>query len=225
MKEQTAVVIGATGLIGNHLINELLNDDDFTIIRILVRKPIAIQNPKLQQEVVDFNDENNFSEKVGSGDAIFCCVGTTIKKVKGDLKEYEKVDLHIPVNAAKIGVTNNFSKYLVISSAGANAKSKNFYLRIKGQMENAVKQFPYNRISIFRPGQLLGNRNEYRRGEKIIQRATTFLSLFLFGNLKKYHSVKALDVAKAMIEESKIEEKGIFILEYPEIKQLIHTHN
>lgn len=223
MKIQRAVVIGASGLVGSHLVNELLKDDSLSTIRTLVRKPIAIQHSKLQQEIVDFEDMNNFTEKFGSGEVIFCCVGTTSKKVNGDINAYKKIDLDIPLNAAQIGIAQGFKKFLIVSSAGANANAKNFYLKLKGDVENKLREFPFHRISIFRPGQLLGKRNEYRRGEKYLQAATSFLSLFLFGKLKKYHSIEALDVAKVMVAESKKEEAGIFILEYPEIKKLLQT--
>jgi uncharacterized protein YbjT (DUF2867 family) len=218
--KKTAVIIGATGLTGRYLLQHLLEDEDFEAVRILVRKPVEIQHAKLHQELVNFDDLDGLTQKFGNGVVIFCCIGTTLKKVNGNLSLYRKVDFDIPVNAAKIGKANNFKKYLVISSVGANAKSKNFYLKLKGELENELKRFSYESISIFRPGQLLGKRNEERKREKFFQSATNLLSVFLFGSLKKYHSIKADDVAKAMIAESKIDKKGVSIIEYKEIKKL-----
>ncbi len=217
MNEQTAVIIGASGLIGNHLVQQMLLDDHFDTVRVLVRKVLPIIHPKLQQEIVNFNDIDDYSNKFGKGNSIFCCIGTTQKKVKGDNEAYEKVDFDIALNAAKIGVENDFKKFLIVSSAGANSNSKNFYLRLKGKIENALKVIPFYSISIFRPGQLLGKRNEYRSGEQFIQGATKFISHFLIGSLQKYHSIKASDVAKAMIAESKNSKPGINILEYKEM--------
>lgn len=217
MNEQTAVIIGASGLIGTHLVQQMLLDDHFATIRILVRKELPIIHPKLQQEIVNFNDCDDYTNKFGKGNSIFCCIGTTQKKVKGDNEAYKKIDFDIAINAAKIGIENNFKKFLIVSSAGANSNSKNFYLRLKGKIENALKVIPFYSICIFRPGQLLGKRNEYRRGEQFIQGATNFISLFLIGTLQKYHSIKASDVAKAMIAESKNAKPGLHILEYKEM--------
>ena len=221
MKEQTAVIIGASGLTGNHLVNQMLQDDYFGTVRILVRKELNFTHPKLQQQIVDFNNIDDYTQKLGEGDIIFCCIGTTTKKVKGNMAAYEKVDFDIPYNAAAIGIANNFKKFLMISSAGANANSNNFYLKLKGRIENALKQFSFESMIIFRPGLLLGKRNEYRWGENILQNATKFLSHFLFGSLQKYHSIEAKDVAGAMIAASKKILPGYHIFEYPEIKKLL----
>ena len=220
MNQQTAVIIGASGLIGNHLVEQLLCDEYFGIIRVLVRRTFTFNHPKLQQVIVDFNNINDYTDKFGKGDIIFCCVGTTQKKVKGDKIAYEKVDHDMPVNAAQIGVDNGFRKILIVSSIGANPISNNFYLRLKGKMEKDVKQFPFNSISIFRPSMLLGKRNEARPAEKAGQVIMQAFSFLFFGSFKKYHPVKAEDVARAMIAESKREEAGIHILEYPHIKKL-----
>jgi uncharacterized protein YbjT (DUF2867 family) len=220
MNEQAAVIIGASGLIGSHLVEQILQDDYFGSVRILIRKRLPIINLKLQQEIVDFNDIYDYTQKFGEGDIIFCCIGTTQKKVNGDNEAYEKVDFDIALNAAKIGVENDYKKFLIVSSAGANSNSKNFYLKLKGKIENALKEFSFNSISIFRPGQLLGKRNEYRRGEVFLQGITTFMSHLLFGSLIKYHSIEAKYVAKAMIEQSKQKNSGVQILEYKEMIDL-----
>jgi uncharacterized protein YbjT (DUF2867 family) len=221
MNEGTAVVIGASGLIGDHLVELMLNDDYFLAVRVLVRKKLALNHAKLEQQIVNFNDINDYTNKFGNGNSIFCCVGTTTKKVNGDITAYTKVDFDIPYNAAKIGISKNYKKFLIVSSVGANEMSANFYLKLKGKIENALKQFEFNSISIFRPGQLLGKRNEYRRGENILQNVTKFMSHFLFLGLKKYHSIKAKDVAKAMIAAGKKDDSGVFIFEYNGIKKLL----
>ncbi len=222
MIEETAIVIGASGLIGSHLVEELLKDAHFVTVRVLVRKKIELNHPKLEQIIVDFNDIHDYTSKFGKGHSIFCCIGTTTKKVNRNINAYRKIDIDIPVNAARIGIAKNFSKYLVVSSAGANANSKNFYLKLKGELENSLKEFSFHSISIFRPGQLLGKRNEDRKGEALLQNTTKFFSFFLFGDLKKYHSIKAGDVAKAMIAESKQLHSGVHILEYKEMMKLIN---
>jgi uncharacterized protein YbjT (DUF2867 family) len=223
MIEQTALVIGATGLVGNFVVEELLKDNSFKTVRILVRRSLKIIHPKLEEKIVNFTDINDYAEKFGYGDVIFCCIGTTQKKVKGDKDAYEKIDFEIPLNAARMGIVNKFKKFLIVSAVGANESSSNFYLKLKGRTENALKEFSFGSISIFRPGQLLGKRNEYRRGEKLLQPITKFISLFLFGSLKKFRSINAKDVAKAMVKESKQDNRGVHYFEYNEMMNLIES--
>jgi len=220
MNEQAAVVIGASGLIGNFVVQSLLKDEAFKTVRILIRKKINIIHPKLQQQIVDFNDINDYMEKLGFGDVIFCCIGTTQKKVKGDKNLYEKIDFDIPVNAARIGIENKFKQFLIVSAIGANEDSSNFYLKLKGKTENTLKQFSFQSISIFRPSVLLGNRKEIRPGEKIMQVIMKLISFLLIGSLKKYRAIDASKVAKAMVNQSKKNESGIHILDYTEMMKL-----
>lgn len=225
MEEQTAVVIGATGLIGGYLVNELLNDEQFSIIRILVRKQLPIEHPKLQQQVIDFTNITDYKNKFGNGDVIFCCIGTTMKKVKGDKNAYTKIDHDIPAKAAEIGIAEGYKKFVIISSVGANANSSNFYLQLKGKTEDAIKQFPFESIYIVRPSMLLGKRKESRPVEKVGQILMKTFSFLLIGVIKKYQPVKASDVAKAMVAATKKEQPGIHILEYNEIKKLLTSIN
>ena len=222
MNGQTAVVLGATGLIGNLLVEELLQENYFRRVRILIRRPSVLLHPKLQHEIVNFDDDNDYTQKFGEGDVIFCCIGTTQKQVKGDKEAYKKIDFDIPVNAARIGVLKKFKKYLIVSSVGANADSSNFYLQLKGKMENTIRQFPFESISFFRPSMLLGKRNKLRHGDNMLQLCMTFFSLLLFGTLKKYHAIKAKDVAKAMIAESKRNSSGVKFFEYKQIKRSVN---
>lgn len=220
MNEQTAVIIGASGLIGNHLVEQMLADEYFGTVRVLVRRGLAFTHPKLQQVIANFNDFNDFKNKFGKGDIIFCCIGTTQKKVNGDKTAYEKIDHDIPVNAAQIGIDHGFKKFLIVSSIGANALSNNFYLRLKGKTEHAVKQFPFKSISIFRPSILLGKRREARPAEKTGQVFMQALSFLFAGSFKKYHPIKASNVANAMIAESKLSRPGVTILEYKEMMEI-----
>jgi uncharacterized protein YbjT (DUF2867 family) len=156
MNELTAVVIGATGLTGNLVVEELLKDNSFKTVRILTRRNINIHHQKLQHEIVNFNDVDDYAKKFGEGDVIFCCIGTTQKKVKGDRVLYEKIDFDIPVNAAGIGIAKGFKKFLIVSAIGANENSSNFYLRLKGKTENTLKELPFQSLAIFQPSILNG---------------------------------------------------------------------
>lgn len=217
MNEQTAVVIGATGLIGHILVEYLLKDPAFRNVRILVREKTGLSHTKLEEKVVNFNDIDDYAKKFGRGDVIFSCVGTTQKKVKGDKTAYKKVDFDIPVNAAKIGIENGFKKFMLVSSVGADATAKNFYLKLKGETEDALKEFSFENISFFQPSILLGERNEYRSGEQIAKALMRIFSKLLIGGYKKYRAIDAKDVAAAMIHESKRDHPGVHKFEYQDI--------
>lgn len=223
MNTQIAVVIGASGLIGSQVLEQLLNDPTFSLVRVLVRKPLEIQHSKLQQEIVNFNDTEDYENKLGTGNCIFCCVGTTQKKVHGNKEDYRKVDFDIPVNAAKLGISGGFKKYFLVSAIGASAHSNNFYLKLKGETEDAIKEFNYESIGIFQPSILLGARNEKRSGEAIMKKLMKLFSLFLIGSIKKYRAIDAVDVAKAMIEESKRSNPGVHYFTYEAMQDLANN--
>ena len=217
---QSAILIGATGLIGGHILQILLSDDRFSRLRILVRKPFDVSHPKLQVHVVDFSNENDFRERLGSADTIFCAIGTTQQKVKGDKGAYERIDYAIPYTAAMFGKDAGVRKFLLVSSVGADPGSGNFYLQLKGKTEKAIKTCGIKSIHFFRPSILLGERRESRPGESIGKVLMQTFSFALAGNLKKYKPVHAKTVAKAMVNASFNEEKGVFVYEYGQIKQL-----
>jgi uncharacterized protein YbjT (DUF2867 family) len=218
MQGQTAVVIGATGLIGSQLVQLLLSDSAFNEVRILVRQPVSFSHQKLVVKTVAFDNYHDLKEKIGSGHSIFCCVGTTQKKVKGDKEAYRKVDYNIPVNAAHAAIENSFKKFLLVSSIGANKNSGNFYLQLKGSVEEAISKLKFESIHFFRPSLLLGDRKEFRAGEKIAQSSMKFISFLFFGPLKKYKPIESKDVAKAMLAAAKDTGKGIQIHEYVEMR-------
>ncbi len=220
MNELTAVVLGATGLTGNLLLHELLKDKDFKIVRILVRRNVNIAHPKLQQEIVNFDDIDDYSNKFGEGDVIFSCIGTTQKKVKGDKILYKKIDFDIPVDAARIGISKNFKKFLIVSAIGANATASNFYLRLKGKTENAIKEYPFKSIGIFQPSIINGNRIENRIFEKIAQAIMGLISFSFFGPLEKYKAIGADNIARAMVNESKQKKSGVHYYRYNEMIDL-----
>ncbi len=220
MEVKTAVLLGASGLIGNHLLQLLLQDDQYRHIRVLVRRPLEIADPRLETIVVDFNNQEEFKYALGKGDAIFCCIGTTMKNVKGDKTRYRQIDHDIPVNAAQWGFEAGFSQYAIISSVGANSKSSNFYLRLKGEVEDAVQSLSYPSLHIFRPSILLGKHKETRTGENMAQAVMPVLSFLFFGSLKKYRAVKAEDVARAMLGAVQAGIPGQHVYEYTRIRAL-----
>lgn len=217
---QTAVVIGATGLVGSLLVQHLLADDAYNKVRILVRKPVALQHPKLQIELVNFDNLQDFKNKLGKGDAIFSCIGTTQKNVGNNKNAYRQIDFDIPLNAAKFGKENGFITFCLVSSVGASATSSTFYLQLKGSLEEALNSLNYTSLNIFRPAMILGDRKERRSAEKILQKATVFLSYFFVGGLRKYKSIQATTIAKAMVQAAKNPQDGMHVYEYDAITKL-----
>lgn len=195
-----ATIIGATGLIGGHLLDMLLNDASFTTVRILIRRPLEISHPKLEKNLVDFSDMESFRLALEGTNVIFCTIGTTMKKMKGDKEAYRKVDYEIAVNAARLGKANGCEKFVLVAAVGADSKSRNFYLKLKGETEEAVQAPGMESVYILRPSLLIGNRKEFRAGEKL---ATWLMPLFAFILPAKYRPVKAIDVAKAMVNAVK----------------------
>jgi uncharacterized protein YbjT (DUF2867 family) len=215
MQDKTATLIGATGLIGSHLLNELQDDPTFKSIKVLVRRPVTFNHPKTKVIVIDFSGEAAFKSAIEGSEAVFCAIGTTQKKVKGDLVAYRKVDYDIPVNAARYCKETGCPQFLLVSSVGANSKGGNFYIKLKGEVEDIIQSIGLPSVSIFRPSILLGKRQESRPAEKIAQELTKGLS-FLFPS--KYKPIQARDVARAMVAASKTGNPGFQIYHYKEMQ-------
>ena len=220
MSTKTATLIGATGLIGNYLLQLLLEDPYFETVRILIRRPYELKHPKLEKKIVDFTNGDSMLVAVDNSDVVFCTVGTTQRKVKGNKDAYRKVDYDIVVNAARFSKMTGCGKFILVSSVGANSKSNNFYLKLKGEVEVAVDSAGLNTVHIMRPSILLGDRIEFRLGEKI---GKVFMSAFSFLLPSKYRPIHAGDVAKAMLAAAKKSDEGFFIREYNAIKQSIKS--
>lgn len=216
-----AIVIGATGLTGGLLLKQLLQDDAFTHIKLVLRRPVELQHPRLEQVIIDFEDEMAFKNAISHADILFCCVGTTQKKVKGDRTAYRKVDFDIPVKAARFCVDHHIHKYIMVSAVSANADSRNFYLQLKGEAEETIMAMRIDSIHIMRPSILLGSRNESRLGEAIAKGLMQFISFFLFGNMAKYRAIHAADVAAAMRAAAKNPSKEKLIYNYREIMKIV----
>lgn len=217
MQSLTAVVLGATGFIGEQLVQQLLNDAAFSKVRILVRRPVKLSHPKLEAEIVNFDNLAEYRYKLGRGDCIFCCIGTTQKKVKGDKNAYRKIDVDIPVNAAKMGKDAGFTNYLLVSAVGADAHSKNFYLRLKGEVEREIADLKFKSFHSFRPSILLGERKEFRLAEFLGKGVMQGLSSLFIGNLKKYKGIESANVARAMVAAAKSDGKGMYVHHYDDI--------
>lgn len=198
---KSAVVFGATGLVGKELINALLENNDFESITAVVRKQLVLTDSKLKQiKLPDFSKLMDLRDRLKAG-VFFCCVGTTIKTA-GSKEEFARVDLEIPKNIARLAEALSITSLVAISSIGADANSSNFYLRTKGEMEKAVREIYHGNLKFVRPSLLMGNRDEFRFGEKISVAFMKGFGWLFAGPFKKYRGIYARDVAHVMIKIS-----------------------
>lgn len=223
MSEKIATIIGSTGMIGSYLLELLLNDSYYTTVRTLVRKPQQINHAKLDEKLVNFDDEEWLKLALDGSYAVFSAIGSTLKNVKGDKDLYWKIDHDIPVRASRLAKETGTKKFLLVSSIGAHSHSSNFYLKMKGATEKDVISSGISQIHMMRPSLLLGNRKENRTAEKISQILMKPMSTLLFSSLAKYKAIEGKDVAKAMIAASKKDENGVFIYSYKEIMALANS--
>lgn len=208
----TSIVLGSSGLIGAHLLHELKKKD--TNIVAVMRRSEKNLPKKIIPLVIDFDDfiENGVLPEC---DHLYICLGTTIKKA-GSKVEFRRIDLDYCLAFAKKAKESGASKISVVTSIGANAKSSNFYLQTKGLLEEEIKKLGFDSVCIFQPGLLLGKRKENRPLEKISQKISFIMNIFLVGRLRIYKSVKAHDIAHSMANHSL--SNGIKILRYDDFK-------
>ena len=194
---RTALVFGSSGLVGRHLLNQLIKDDNYNKIKIFVRSEPEINNSKVEIIKIDFNNLENHNEDI-KGDDCFVCIGTT-KKNSPDKDEYKRVELEIPKEIAKIAKSNSVNSFIFVSALYANPKSSGDYIRFKGLVEEELKELNFPKLAILRPSFLIGDRKEKRVGEKIGIFVFKLLSPLLLGPLKKMRPIHSETVAKAMI--------------------------
>ena len=195
---KTAIVFGSTGLIGGHLVNQLIQDNYYTKIKIFVRSQTSINNEKVEVINIDFNNLGNHKTEI-TGDDCFFCIGTT-KQNSPDKNDYQKVELDIPKEIAQIAKANSVNSFIFISSIYANPNSSGNYVKFKGLVEEELKRLNFSKLGILRPSFLMGKRKENRVGEKIGIFAFSALSPLLFGPFKKMRPISSENVAKAMIK-------------------------
>ena len=191
----TALIIGATGLVGSHLLNILLNDTMFEKIKVFTRKPTGKKDNKLEEFIIDFDKMQEWAYHL-SGDVLFSALGTTLKKAGSKDAQY-KIDFSYQYNVADRAAQNGVNTYVLVSSAGANSRSKVFYSRIKGELEDAAGKLTFKSIRILQPGILDGERPESRPVEKLA--ISVARGLIHIPGLKRFRPIHADTVAKAMI--------------------------
>lgn len=214
-----AILLGASGFIGSFLLQDLLNDPGYERIIVIVRKPLNVAHPKLEQLIGDFASLPELRHQL-IADEIFISIGTTKNKTP-DEKKYYEIDHDYPVLAAMIAKKNGAKAVFLVSAVGANAGSKVFYIRTKGETEREIITLNYEHTYIFRPSMLMGERtNEKRPLEKFLIRVFTVINPLFLGGLKKYRGIKGQDVAKAIINAAKTDSGKVKIYQWEEMKQL-----
>ena len=205
---KTAILFGATGLVGSHLLNLLANSNEYEKIKIFSRKEIKISNTKIETFIIDFNELEKNKADI-SGDDCFFLIGTT-RRVTPQKRDYIDVELNLPVKISKIAKNNNVKSFIYVSSGGADANSRNLYLRNKGKAEQEIIDLSFEFTAIIQPSLLLGNRKENRIVEKIAKFIFKILSFIFIGKLRPFKAIHATNVAKAIMHITKNQLKDLF---------------
>ncbi|MFK9090995.1 oxidoreductase [Bacillus salipaludis] len=217
--KKTAIVLGASGLVGNELVKTLIQRNHYNKIQLLVRRPIEnFESTICEQRTVDFDQLQTYPELFQVTD-VFCCLGTTIKKTKSK-EAFRKVDYDYPVEAAKLALKGRAEKFLIVSAMGADSESRFFYNRVKGDIEKSLKTLDFPSLHIFRPSLLLGERKEFRFGEKLGAKASGLLNTIMIGPMRPYKAIEAKNVAKAMASVAESDSNGVFTYSSQEIERI-----
>ena len=211
--EKTAIVIGVTGLVGQYLLDLLLQDPAYQTIITFARRHLDKDHPKLVQK--GFPTADRLLQEVKCDD-FFCTLGTTIKKA-GSQESFRQIDFDLPLSFAKVARQNGTKHFLLVSAMGAQSNGPFFYSRIKGQLEEAIMQMGFPSCTILRPSLLLGPRAEYRLGEKIGERLLGLLKPFLVGSLADLRPVHAQDVARSLVKAANCPPDGSRIIRSAEM--------
>jgi uncharacterized protein YbjT (DUF2867 family) len=195
---KTALLFGASGLVGSHVLSQLISNNNYSKIKLFVRSSIDISDPKIEIIQTDFNKLENHREDI-KGDDCFFCIGTT-KKNSPDKNEYQRIELNIPKQVAQNAKSNNIKSYFFVSSGYANSKSSGDYLKYKGLVEEEILNLGFSKTGILRPSFILGNRKEFRLGEKIGIIIFKLLNPLFVGPLRKMRSIHSETIAIAMIK-------------------------
>jgi uncharacterized protein YbjT (DUF2867 family) len=219
MNSRTAVVLGASGLVGGYCLKALVDDPDYTRVLTFGRRelPVQMTRAKVTQRVVDLGSLT--ADDFRGAQDVFSALGTTIRKA-GSQEAFRKVDLELPLRAAQEALKAGVEQFVVVSSVGADPGSKNFYLRVKGELEQELTKLPFRAIHILRPSLLTGKRQEFRLGESLAIAVAPVLDLLTLGQLRRYHSIKAESVGRAMVGIARSGKQGIFVHEFDSLKAL-----
>lgn len=215
---QTALLVGATGLVGGHCLRFLLESDYYGKVTVLTRRKLPLEHEKLEQHVIDFNALERNAGLVKADD-IYCCLGTTKKKSPSE-ESYYQADFTYPFETARLGLANGAEHYAIVTASGASSRSSFFYYRTKREIEKAVSKLGYKGVYIFRPSMLVGQRGEERKWEEVSGNFGQKLSFLLVGPAKKFRPLEARAVAFAMAHVTRQRRPGVYLFESEEIREI-----
>lgn len=196
--DRRAIVIGATGVVGRELVEELSRRDEISEIVTFTRREVNFKSAKVINYVINFEEIHNLSDLI-YGEYFFSCLGTT-KAQAGSIENQRKVDLDYQLEFAKLAQKNGIHHYFLVSSPGADSQSMNAYLKMKGELDEAIKKLDFASISIFKPSLIVGQREDFRLGEKLAIKMSSVLEVI--PGLKKYKSITGNQIAKKMVLEA-----------------------
>lgn len=214
---RTALIAGATGLIGAACLNELLRNPLYNKVISISRRTTGIQHEKLEEVVIDFAQLS--TAKMGPVDDLYCCLGSTIKKA-GSQEKFKEIDYSFPLELARLSIQHGSQRMMLVSAVGANAQSRVFYNRVKGELERDLQMLPIPELHIFQPSLLLGDRSEFRLGERMGEWVMKVFQPFFKGAYAKYHAVEGETVARAMVGAALFSKKGVFVHQFRAIQEL-----
>jgi len=218
MTTRSALIAGASGLVGGHCLDLLLKDESYHGVVALVRKKLPLEHPKLRQEIVDYERLTEYADRFAVDD-IYCCLGSTIA-VAGSQEAFYRIDHDYPLTLARMGADAGAGQFLLITGMGASPDSRFFYNRVKGELERDIRELAIPAVQFFHPSLLLGRRHDVRRGERV---SAFFMKLFeplMVGSLRKYRAIESRDVARAMVIVAREKPAGIHTYESDRIASI-----
>jgi uncharacterized protein YbjT (DUF2867 family) len=210
-----AIIIGATGLVGRHCLKILL--ERYESVTVIARRSTGITHPRLTERRIDF--ERLGTIEIPASAHVYCALGSTIKKA-GSEQAFRRVDFEYPRMRAQHASGTRGARFILVSSVGADANSRNFYLRVKGELEAAIQAMPLEAVHVFQPSFIVGERSEKRAGETVALAVSRAIGFLLVGGLRKYRAIEAAAVARAMVAAANKDAAGCFVYHYDEIRKL-----
>ena len=216
-RPRTALLVGASGLVGSHCLKALLARREYQVVTALVRRPLPLEHPKLVQQVIDF-EQLEEREGLFKAEDLFCCLGTTMKKA-GSQEAFTRVDHDYPLEIARLAARQGARQFLMVSALGADTSSRIFYNRVKGQIEEAISDLTFEAVHIFRPSLIMGRRPKFRPVEWLAMILVSTIKPLMIGPLRRYRPIKAAIIAKAMVGIALEDRWGVNLFESHQIQE------
>jgi uncharacterized protein YbjT (DUF2867 family) len=221
--KKTALIIGATALVGRQVLNVLLDYDYYDEIILLGRRSPEVKDNRIREVIIDFETLESHANEISAND-YYCCIGTTMKAA-GSEEAFKRVDYTYPLELGKMALKDpNFEQFLLVSSFGADSKSILFYNKVKGHLEDEMKTLSLKRLHVFQPSLLLGYRPDFRFFEELAKITSNILSFFVIGESKRFWAIEGHDVAKSMFLIARQHIDGTHTYRPQEMLKITHEH-